>query len=137
MSFWEKIKQTVRSFMGGRNGSDQLSIALLWFGLGLYLIGLVTGLGIFDLLGLAAYGVCIFRMFSRNREKRGAENRRYLTWQKRVTTRWKQAQNRFKNRKQYKYFKCPGCKAWLKLPRKAGVVTVTCSRCQNSFTQKA
>ncbi len=136
MSFWEKIKQTLRSWMAGRNGADQLSLALLWLGLGIYLLGAIFNIGILALLSWAAYGYSVFRMFSRNRTARGAENRRYLASINRVKTKAKQAQTRFKNRKKYKYFKCPGCKAWLKLPRGAGVVTVTCGRCQNSFTQK-
>ena len=136
MSFWGKIKQTLRSMMGGRNGADQLSMALLWLGFAIYLLGTVAGLGVVAAISWVAYGLCIFRIFSRNRAKRVAENRRYLAWKNGLTTRWKQARARFRKRKQFKYFKCPGCKAWLKLPRGAGVVTVTCGRCQNSFTQK-
>lgn len=45
------------------------------------------------------------------KEKRGAENRRYLAWKGKITTNTKQARTRFKNRKQYKYFRCPNCKA--------------------------
>ncbi len=137
MSFWERIKQALRGFMAGRNGMDPLCIALLWTGIILYLLGSIHNFGILTLVGFAAYVVTLFRMFSRNKEKRALENRRYLAMRSRLTTQIKQAQKRFQNRKQYKYFKCPGCKAWLKLPKGAGVVTVTCSRCQNSFTQKA
>ena len=43
MSFWEKIKQTLRSFMNGRNGADHLSMALLWTGLIAYLLGSIVG----------------------------------------------------------------------------------------------
>jgi len=136
MSFWEKIKQSFRSLMTGRHGVDQLSVVLVWTGLALYVLSAVFGLGILSLLSLAIYGYTVFRMFSRNEEKRSAENRRYLSWKMRVTTDAKQARTRFKNRKQYKYFRCPNCKAWLRLPRGAGVVTVTCGRCHNSFTQK-
>ena len=136
MSFWEKIKQSFRSLMTGRHGVDQLSIVLVWTGLALYVLSAVFGLGILSLLSLAIYGYTVFRMFSRNEEKRSAENRRYLSWKTRVTTDAKQARTRFKNRKQYNYFRCPNCKAWLRLPRGAGVVTVTCGRCHNSFTQK-
>ncbi|HNW85351.1 MAG TPA: hypothetical protein PLP25_08700 [Candidatus Limiplasma sp.] len=136
MSFWEKIKQSLRGLMAGRHGVDQLSVALVWTGLGLYVISAIFGLGIVSLLSLALYGYTVFRMFSRNEEKRAAENRRYLSWKTRLTTEVKQARTRFKNRKQYKYFRCPNCKAWLRLPRGAGVVTVTCGRCHNSFTQK-
>ncbi|MDD3411064.1 MAG: hypothetical protein PHY12_09680 [Eubacteriales bacterium] len=137
MSFWEKIKQTFRSFMNGRHGVDQLSIALVWAGLILYLIGAITRVGLIDLLALALYVYTIFRMFSRNEQKRAEENRRYTAWVQRTKTKGNQARTRFKNRKQYKYFRCPNCHAWLRLPRKAGMVTVTCGRCKNSFTEKA
>ena len=87
-------------------------------------------------MGFAAYVFSIFRLFSRNVEKRRAENRRYVTMMEKKSTERRQAKVRFQNRKKYKYFKCPGCKAWLRLPRGSGVVTVTCSRCHTSFTQK-
>lgn len=137
MSFWEKIKQTFRSIMSGRHGVDQLSVVLVWVGLGLYVLSAVLNSGILSLVSLALYIYTIWRMFSRNEEKRGAENRRYLAWKGKITTNTKQARTRFKNRKQYKYFRCPNCKAWLRLPRGAGVVTVTCGKCKNNFTQKA
>lgn len=147
MNIWERIKQGFRSFMSGRYGSDKLGMTLLWSGLGCYLIGSIFGSvqgsavlnavgSLLTLAGFAAYVFAVYRMFSRNVEKRRDENRRY---EKRITqtkTRRRQAATRFKNRKQYKYFRCPGCKAWLRLPRGTGVVTVTCSRCHNSFTQK-
>ena len=85
MTFWQKIKQTLRSFMDGRHGADQLSMALLWAGLIAYLLGTIFSgvqgfilwplLGILlTLAGIAAYVLCIFRMFSRNNDKRSAEN---------------------------------------------------------------
>ena len=92
------------------------------------------------MLSLLGFAVCIYsivRIFSRNIEKRADENRRYLSFRHNLDTKTRQARTRFKNRKQYKYFKCPNCHAWLRLPRQAGVVTVTCGRCKNSFTQKA
>ncbi|NLO84053.1 MAG: hypothetical protein GX096_01280 [Clostridiales bacterium] len=148
MSFWEKIKQTFRSFMNGRHGADQFSMALLWTGLACYLIGSILGsiqgsviwalLGlVLNIAGFAAYAFTIFRMFSKNNDKRNQENRRYTTLMNKAKTKQKQRKVRFNNRKQYKYFKCPSCKSWLRLPRGKGVVTVTCSRCHNSFTEKA
>ncbi len=136
MTFWERIKQSLRNLMAGRQGVDQLSLALVWTGLGLYVLSALLGSGLLSLVSMAVYGYTLFRVFSRNTEKRSAENRRYLTRKNRMQTNAKQARTRFNNRKQYKYFRCPSCKAWLKLPRGAGVVTVTCGRCHNSFTQK-
>ena len=134
--------------MTGRNGADHLSMALLWTGLICYLLGGIIGsiqvsvifplLGmLLNLLGFAAYAFSLFRVFSRNVEKRRAENRRYVTMAEKKKTQRRQAKVRFQNRKTYKYFKCPGCKAWLRLSRGKGVVTITCSRCHTSFTQKA
>ena len=148
MTFWQKIKQAFRSLMVGRNGADHLSVALLWAGLILYLLGGIVGsiavsvifpiLGILlNVTGFACYVLCVFRMFSRNVDKRRAENRRYVTLMEKKKTQRRQARVRFQNRKTYKYFKCPGCKAWLRLSRGKGLVTVTCSRCKTSFTQKA
>ena len=139
---WNRIKQSLSHFMAGRNGADQLSMALLWTGLLAYLLGSIVGsvqsvlfalLGmLLSLVGFAAYVLAI----SRNIENRRSENRRYLSIKEKKATERRQAKVRFQNRKKYKYFKCPGCKAWLRLPRGAGVVTITCSRCHTSFTQK-
>ena len=137
MSFWEKIKQSLRNFMTGRHGADPLSMAMVWTGLGLYVLSMIFSSGIVSLLSLALYIYAVFRIFSRNEQKRAEENRRYLAFKNKITTGFRQARTRFKNRKQYKYFRCPNCKAWLRLPHGAGVVTVTCGRCHNSFTQKA
>lgn len=148
MSLWGRIKQWFKNFMAGRHGADQLCMTLLWTGLACYLlgsiIGSIQGSVIFAILGLllsaagfAAYLFTVYRMFSRNNQKRDSENRRYLAMKERLRVKRSQAKVRYQNRKKYKYFKCPGCKAWLRVPRGAGVVTITCSRCHNSFTQKA
>lgn len=137
MSFWEKIKQSFRSLMTGRHGVDQFSVMLVWTGLSIYVLSAVLRSGLLSLLSLALYAYTVFRIFSRNNQKRTDENRRYLGVKNKLSTGFRQARTRFKNRKQYKYFRCPNCKAWLRLPRGAGVVTVTCGRCHNNFTQKS
>ena len=136
MSFWQKTKKTLRSFMKGRYGSDSLNRTLIWIGFLFYLPGMLLSLNALLLPGLAAYCLCIYRMLSRSHTKRDAENRKYLAWINHRSKHWNQAKARFCNRKVFTYFRCPGCRAWLKLPRGTGVVTVTCGRCQNSFTQK-
>ena len=137
MSFWNKIKTSFRSFMTGRYGSDKLSLDLLITGMILYLASSLFGLSLLSLLGLVLYGICIFRMFSRNIAKRYEENRKYLVWRQKIKTYISQALVRAKNIRKYKYFKCPECGALLKLPRKVGQVTVTCGKCRNQFKKKA
>lgn len=134
---WQKFKNGVRSFMSGRNGSDQLCLALILLGIVLILLGSITNLVIIDYLGLASYIYSLFRMFSRNLVKRRAENEKYLAFRRSFKTNVSQFFARLKNSKQYKYFRCPQCKARLRLPRKVGEVTVTCGKCRHQFKQKA
>lgn len=134
---WQKIKNGMRSFMSGRNGSDQLCMALILLGIVLILIASITNLVIIDYLGLAAYIYALFRMFSRNLAKRRAENEKFLAFRRNFKTNVSQFFARLKNSKQYKYFRCPQCKARLRLPRKVGEVTVTCGKCHHQFKQKA
>ncbi len=134
---WQKFKNGVRSFMSGRNGTDQLSLALLIAGIVFSLLSSITRISLFYYLGLAAYIYGIFRMFSRNTVKRAAENRKYMDFRRNFKSNVSQFFVRLKNGKKYKYFRCPECKARLRLPRKVGEVTVTCGKCKHQFRQKA
>ena len=134
---WQKFKDGVRNFMIGRNGADQLSMAMLIAGIVLSLLTTITRLAVFNVLGLIVLILTIFRMFSRNLEKRRAENQKFVNFRANFGTNSKQLMNRLKNMKKYKYFKCPQCGARLRLPRKVGEVTVTCGKCKNQFKQKA
>jgi len=137
MTFWQKIKDGFRRFMTGRHGADQLGQALIIAGLVLVILNMFIGSSILFLLWLALYSYALFRMFSRNNEKRWAENQKYVEWSQKCRTSVRQATVRLKNSKEYKYFRCPKCKSWLKLPRKVGEVTITCGKCGNAFKKKA
>ena len=137
MSFWEKIKNGLRRFMEGRSGPDELCFAILIFALVLMLVSSFFASWTLNLIALAAYVWLIFRMFSRNVEKRYAENQKYLLLRSTLKTKCSQGFVRLKNIRKYKYFKCPECHTLLRLPRKVGEVTVTCGKCRHSFKQKA
>lgn len=134
---WQRIKFALQRFMSGRHGADQLSLALLIAGIVLTLLQNLTGFVLFYFLGLAAYIWGIFRMLSRNEYKRSSENMRWVKFWTELRTNVKQFFVRLKNMRKYRYFKCPECKARLRLPRKVGEVTVTCGKCHHQFKQKA
>ena len=137
MSFMQKIKNGLQKLMVGRRGPDELTLALLIAGLVLSMVGSAIGFGLLNLAGMAAYVLAIFRMFSRNLQKRYAENAKFTGVWRSLTASVRQFINRTKNMKKYKYFKCPECHSRLKLPRKVGEVTVTCGKCHHAFKQKA
>ena len=68
-------------------------------------------------------------MFSRKIPARRRENEWFMRKTAPLVTKYYQAMARFRNRKLYAYFRCPGCRSWLKVPRGAGRVTVTCGHC--------
>ena len=137
MSFWQKFKESFRRFMAGRYGADALSQGIIIAGLVLFLLAVFTRIGLFSLLAMALYIWAIFRMYSRNGEKRSQENARYMAATRKLRTSVNQARTRLKNRKKYRYFRCPNCHARLRLPRGVGEVTVNCGQCKHSFRKKA
>ena len=137
MSFLDKIRAGAQRLMAGRHGADELSMALLIAGLALSIIGSFTRLGLLALLSMALYIYAMFRMFSRDHQKRYAENQKYLSMMHGGSGSVRQFIVRLKNIRKYKYFKCPQCHARLRLPRKVGEVTVTCGKCRHAFKQKA
>lgn len=124
-------------FFYGRRGMDQLGFALLIASLVLSLLSSILRIGILSLASMAAWIYALYRMLSKNISAREKENQWFLSKYTPVASSVKQARVRFKNRKIYLYYRCPNCKAWLRLPRNIGEKTVTCGKCQSTFKKKA
>ncbi len=143
--------------MQGRNGVDALAKFENKISIGCLLIALLftfisvlllrreayTASTVFRILNYVFYGIgilliihWIWRVFSRNVSKRQAENTRFLYRKQRIS-RWLSSKKQaWKDRKTYKYFKCPKCGQRLRAPKKKGKIRVTCSKCSNIFIQK-
>ena len=137
MSFLRNIGQRIAAFMSGRNGVDQLGIACVVGSLALQVIGSLTGSSLLMLLSLAAYGYTLFRVFSPKSYKRQQENDKFAAWWANIKIKTVQFFKRLKLMRQYKYFKCPQCKALLRMSRGTGEKEVCCPKCQNRFRMKA
>lgn len=137
MSIWQRIKFGLARFMNGRYGADQLSRTTMFASMALLVVSFFTGWGLAWYLSLAGYVWVLFRMFSRNLEKRARENEAYLARTDKWRTSARQARARFRNRKQYKYFKCPKCRVRMRLSRGAGDKDITCRSCGNTFHMRA
>jgi hypothetical protein len=123
-----------RRFLMGRYGVDQLSFAMLL--LSMVLMMFTRGrLWFLALLGMALLGLAYFRMLSRNISARAQENGRFLRY-------WYQAKNTW-NRwvgqlddKTHRYYRCPGCRQQLRVPKGRGRIVITCPRCRREFVKK-
>ena len=126
-------------FMQGRYGNDELNITLLVVGLILALVSRFTfGISrlILTILELALLCIMIFRIFSRNIYKRSYENRKFLPVYTAVTGWFKLTYKRFRDGKTHRYYKCPQCKAQLRVKNIKGEHTIRCPKCGNNFKKK-
>lgn len=126
----------LQNFMRGRYGVDQLSNALLILYLIVAIVSAVIKSSILAILGLLILIYCWFRIFSRKTYKRSAENTRYLQMIYPLRTRVQKWKNRRKNKKIYRYFRCPNCKQELRVPKGKGAITITCPKCRAKFDKK-
>ena len=132
MSFKEKFMR----FMAGRYGADQLSRFLSVMSLVLIVANLFLRSTVLWLLGIAALVLVYLRMFSKNYEKRRRENERFLQLKYRLTGGAQGWLDRQKQRRDYAFFRCPACRAMLRVPRGKGKIRVTCRKCGNAFERK-
>lgn len=130
------VRNWLQRVMYGRYGSDQLSIFLLVAYFALYLISAVTGLGFIYYISLALIVYSIFRTMSRNIEKRRRENAKFLKLAG-PTLQWWKMRSTMRRDKAHRYFKCPNCKQYLRVPKGKGKISITCRSCGTSFEEKS
>lgn len=126
----------LRRMMYGRYGGDQLS----WFLLAVYVVlSLLSGLphlGILSWVALAVLVWSFFRMFSRRYDRRRAENARFLSLAG-PALRWLKMRRTILRDREHRYFRCPNCGQYLRVPRGKGRITINCRSCGVSFEEKS
>ena len=127
--------------MIGRNGNDQLNRFLLLADVILLLLASLLGRrgigSLLYLLVLALLGLTYFRMFSRDLYRRRSENERYLREKEKLRAKLRILRERWNQRKDYKFFTCPSCKAVMRVPRGRGKIRIVCHKCGNTFMGKS
>ena len=127
--------------MAGRNGNDQLNRFLLLAGAASLLLASLLRRNLLGsllyLLALALLGLTYFRMLSRDLYRRRSENERYLREKEKLRAKGRILRERWAQRKDYKFFTCPSCKAVMRVPRGRGKIRIVCHKCGNTFTGKS
>lgn len=130
------MREKFYRFMSGRNGADQFSRFLSYLALALIAANMFARSTVLWALGLAALIWAYFRIFSRNVARRREENGRYLQLQYKVTGGLRNWRDRVKQRKYYAFFRCPSCRAMLRVPKGKGRIRVTCRKCGSAFEKR-
>ena len=121
---------SLKRFMIGRYGVDLLGKHL---GIVAFLVMLIAS--IFDVFALRVIGFllmtwCICRIISKKHVLRINENRKYTELLSKVTAYIK------RDRKYYRYLKCPKCRKVTKVPKHKGKIAITCPHCRYEFIKK-
>ena len=126
---FRKLGDALRRFMYGRYGTDQLGTGLLVLGLVLMLVSIFlrNSAAVWQITTLLGYGVLIFYIF-RCYSKKIALRRKENAWFLRLTAPLRDRQHR--------YFRCPGCRQTVRVPRGKGRIKIACPKCGRKFEKK-
>ncbi|MBR5635527.1 MAG: hypothetical protein IKW81_01175 [Pseudobutyrivibrio sp.] len=141
------FRYKLAQFFAGRTGVDALGRTFTWIALILMLVTMITHSNIAYLLAMACLLYSVWRMFSKNYQKRYTENQLFLSKTVKIRAFFSRLIPNIKNRtarmkynwnqrKTYAIFKCPSCKQKLRAPRGRGKIQVTCSKCHTQFIKK-
>lgn len=136
MGFLYKIQE----FMRGRYGFDELNGTMLALSFILSIVSRfvfnLTARIILEVLSLVFIGLAIFRTLSRNCYQRQKENDIYKPIFIKVRDFFKITYRKFKDGRTHRYYKCPSCKAQLRVKNIKGTHTIRCPKCGYQFQKK-
>ena len=143
MNFFQRIGNALSRFMYGRNGVDRLCLTMIWTALLLDVINLFLRdrqsvvYSILAFVSTVIVFLALYRMFSRNLEKRRAENAKFMEKVWWPISRRMAGKRQQRMDKEHCYFTCPGCGAVCRVPRGKGRIVITCPRCGNEIHGKS
>ena len=119
----------LHKFMIGRYGPDHLGIALIILSFVLSLLYAVIGYTPLLFISYFTFGLTLFRMMSKNIIRRRAENDKFIKFWWPIKSKTKKFIQWIKDKRKYKYYKCPTCKTKLRVPKGKGKIKITCTKC--------
>ncbi|NMA94918.1 MAG: hypothetical protein GX974_02640 [Clostridiales bacterium] len=137
MNWVERLKNSFRRFMMGRYGSDQLAIALLIIYGVIALVMQFAHSIVLIILQFVLLVIIIYRIFSKDIAKRHRENIKFLNLWYPIQRKFQTRIRRIRDRKHYRYYKCPECKQTLRVPKGKGKISITCPKCKNVIIRKS
>lgn len=131
------MKEKFIRFMQGRYGVDQFSKFLSIAGFIVLLLSPFVGGALFYSLGIVILFYCYFRIFSKNRSKRIAENQKYLQSTEKIRSFIVKQKSLMKQRKTHHIYSCPSCKQKIRVPKGRGKIEIRCPKCNTKFIKNS
>ena len=131
------MKEKLQRFMMGRYGADALGKFMIGLALVLLVVSIFFRRGPWYLLALVVLILTYFRMFSRNVQKRYAENQWYLKKIGPVKGWFARQKSYAAQRKTHHIYTCPNCKQKIRVPKGKGKISIRCSKCGTEFIKRS
>ena len=128
------IRARIQMFMYGRHGQDEFSQCLAW--ISFILIILSIWVPVLYVIAFIPLGWSLFRSFSKNVYKRQQERYAYLRFIEKPKTAIRVRKRMLAEFKTHRYFKCPQCKTYLRVPKGKGKIKITCPNCKTDIIKK-
>ncbi|MCH5304167.1 MAG: hypothetical protein J1E41_04830 [Ruminococcus sp.] len=130
----------IQNFMRGRYGFDELNLIILAVSLIVNVAARFTfnytARTVLRLVSLSLFVIFILRMLSRNCYQRSRENEIFKPFFAKTVDFFKLTYRRFKDGRTHRYYKCPSCKAQLRVKNIKGKHTIRCPKCKYQFQKK-
>ena len=131
MNFRDKMN----NFFRGRYGYDELNKFLLVMYIIFIMINLFTRFYLLNILSFVIAIILLFRIFSKNIEKRYAENRKFMDITAPVRVWFDNIRNSSKSSS--KVFVCSKCHQKVRVPKGKGKIEITCPKCNYKFIKRS
>ena len=135
MNFIRNVRERMKLFMIGRYGTDALNRGLLIIWTVFLVLGFITGSLWLYIPQLILCAIIFFRMLSRNVVRRQRENYLYYELMRKIGARWRHLMVRLRDRKTANFFRCPKCRADIRMPKQTGSFKIRCPKCGEEFTK--
>lgn len=136
-----KLREMLAKFMYGRYGTDRLNMFLLIVLIVCAGLNLFVRNGYFSIVMSSWETLLIvliyYRLFSRNIQKRYAENQKYLSLENKVKRFFGRTKYIQEQRKDFHIYTCPQCRQKIRIPKGKGKISVRCPKCGAEFVKKS
>lgn len=134
MKNWlDNVRRRFQTMMIGRYGTDELSRTLLWTGIFIMFISCIPVIRFLYPFSWIFIIYAYFRTFSKNIVKRSRERDNFLRATSKFRSKFSLYKRIWKDRKTHNYYKCPKCKAMIRVPKGKGRIAITCTKCRNEI----
>ena len=149
------MRERLQRFFQGRYGTDELNRFLMYVMAACLVLSFIAG-SAFYIIGIIVMFTVYFRMFSKNRYRRAAENQIYLRYRDRVRNFFrsrfhrggkifpgnhtsqgsKTSQGNRAYDSTHRIYPCPSCKQKIRVPKGKGKIAIYCPKCGREFVKR-